>query len=654
MNKENIGWKFPPTSGGSGDGFNDSGIAHFKGSPMSSLARETIQNSLDARKSHIEPVHVDFELIELGRDVQFGREHLARAIASCLRSRDCDRRASSELKAAQKAIKAANIPCLRVSDRNTTGLLDDQWRALVKTRGLSIKPGEGAGGSHGIGKAAPFAVSTLRTVFYWTHYRQDGESFESFQGKSVLMSHDNEGEETQGTGFYGLKDGCRELSAEAIPRRFRLLSPEGEPVLGTSVYILGFRASTDWRRRVAESVIESYFYAIATHKLTVIVEHDDQLTRHGLVEMDADSLEKWFDFLDDDRDVDDRSEEGVSSLNEARVFWKIACHGEQPVEKQDVDFGHIRLWINVADGLPNRVGFVRATGMLVTAQQRGLIRFPGFQDFAALCVFEDPRGNELLREMENPQHDQFEPSRLPDDQQARGRRALNRITRWIRDEVRKLAGPPEGDGPTVLSELSAYLPDWQPDEQFEDDRGEESPETNKEPGFGERVTIRLKPLRLPVFSVPDNDATEDRDGEGEDTGSTGGGATEDNNGQGGNGSGSGEGEGHGGAGGRGGTTSMRSIPVSSVRLLPIAGKDNLYRLSFRAEAQGVVRLELQEAGDSSPIPRSDVRIFADEGAEASLGSVALATDGRTELVITADGPIGGRSWRLSATEVDKP
>ena len=325
-----------------------------------------------------------------------------------------------------------------------------------------------------------------------------------------------------------------------------------------------------------------------------MVEHDDHLAQHGLVQMDADSLEQWFNYLKDDSSVDDRSEEGVSSLNEARVFWKIACHGENPAEKQDTDFGHIRLWITVGEGLSNKVGFVRGTGMLVTAQQRGLIRFPGFRDFAALCVFEDPQGNELLREMENPQHDQFEPSRLPEQDRARGRRALNRITRWIRDEVKRVAGPPEGDGPTALSELSAYLPDWQPDEQFEDDRGEESSETKREPGFGERVRIRLKPLRVPASSVPDDDGAEDPDGEGSDAGNAGGGGTEDNGGQGGNGGGPGEGEGHGGAGGRGGTRSKTSIPVSSVRLLPLAGQDNWYRLSFRAEAQGVVHLELQE------------------------------------------------------------
>ena len=53
-----IGWRFPPTNGGQADGFNDPGIAHFNGLPLTSLARETIQNSLDARGTLGTPVHV--------------------------------------------------------------------------------------------------------------------------------------------------------------------------------------------------------------------------------------------------------------------------------------------------------------------------------------------------------------------------------------------------------------------------------------------------------------------------------------------------------------------------------------------------------------------------------------------------------------------
>ena len=157
--------------------------------------------------------------------------------------------AGAALTAAAKSIMSNEIPCLRVSDRNTTGLSGDHWRALVKMQGVSHKPElVGAGGSHGIGKYAPFAVSILRTVFYWTCFHEDGKAQERFQGKSVLMSHSNaEGEETQGTGFFGVKEDCRELTEE-IPQLFRLLDRHQHPLQGRSLAIMGFRETDDWRR----------------------------------------------------------------------------------------------------------------------------------------------------------------------------------------------------------------------------------------------------------------------------------------------------------------------------------------------------------------------------------------------------------------------
>lgn len=645
---DNVGWMFPPTNGGAIDGFNDSGIAYFKGSPMSSLARETIQNSLDARMSTDEPVHVSYELLNLDRknNQDFGRAELASAIDASLTSPHCTDSAKIELQDAKAILEADTIQCLRVSDRNTTGLKGDHWRALVKTRGLSIKS-EGAGGSHGIGKAAPFAVTPLRTVFYWTHYKERDVSVEKFQGKAVLMSHKYRGRETQGTGFFGVKKGCQEVQG-TIPHTFRLLSRDGRPVEGTILHILGFRADADWRRRIAESVISNYFYAIANGLLDVIVEPDDTLERLNLDEINARSLARWFAYLEQDHGGDDASE-GRERLAGAKALWELSCSGLKPVEKQDHDLGHCQLWIKVADGLPGRVGLVRNTGMLITSQQRNLMRFPGFRDFAALCVFEDSGGNELLRQMENPQHDQFEPDRLHESQRIRGRRALKRITDWIRAEIRKCAGPPKASGRTVLSELAVYVPDPQPDDSFdEDDSGAEG----REPGFGEHVTIKLKPNRpRPVPpGIPEDDTGEEAEGVGKDDGDAGGGGVAETAGDGGYGS-SGEGDGQGGTGGRGGISRHKTVPVSGVRLLPIAGRPNLYRLSFWAEGAGAVRLELHEAGDSSTIPRRDVRTVSRKGdVEDSLGTVALAEDGRTELTITADEPIDGRAWRLSAVK----
>ena len=77
-----IGWRFPPTNGGQADGFNDPGIAHFNGLPLKSLARETIQNSLDARRTLGTSVYVSFELVNLSPE-NIGRDELAEAIMAC-------------------------------------------------------------------------------------------------------------------------------------------------------------------------------------------------------------------------------------------------------------------------------------------------------------------------------------------------------------------------------------------------------------------------------------------------------------------------------------------------------------------------------------------------------------------------------------------
>ena len=53
------GREFPTDGADQWRGFNDAGIEHFRGSPFASLARETLQNSLDAAAGH--PVTVSFK-----------------------------------------------------------------------------------------------------------------------------------------------------------------------------------------------------------------------------------------------------------------------------------------------------------------------------------------------------------------------------------------------------------------------------------------------------------------------------------------------------------------------------------------------------------------------------------------------------------------
>ena len=642
-----IGWCFPPTNGGRVDGFNDPGIAHFDGNPLVSLARETIQNSLDA-KAGSGPVEMSFEIQEVARVDSLGREELAAAIDACLREiEDDDDKARGMLRRASELLQRDRLPYLRVSDRNTTGLRHGHWKALVKLQGASVKEKRSAGGSHGIGKYAPFAVSSLRTVFYWTQFEENGESQELFQGKAVLMSHEEPGRvgtETQGTGFFGIVDGCRELTGDDIPECICRVERDAGRGNGTSLWIAGFRTGDDWQSGIAKSVISNFFYAIEHGMLSVSIEQNARMRDLDLQEIDKTTIFEWFGHLAPTVPAgQSRSDEG-DAVMEAHEFWHVTRSSHPTAEKEDADLGHCRLWVRVSEGLPSKVGFVRQTGMLITTQQPGLMRFRGLNDFIAVCVFESDRGNELLRKMENPQHDRFEPDRLPENERRRGKRALARITSWIREEVSKCAAPPSEGETTDLNELAQYLPDLQPDDEFDapDRKGGER-------GFSGPNVIRLKPRVMAVKTLPLEAPEAANDGGGVDDVEDGGGGGERRGNGGGGGGGDGDGTRRGeGEGNRGGRSGPETVAISDVRLVPMHGDENRYRVSFLAGSGGRVRLELGEAGDSAAMERRDVQAFGVDGKPLNLDGVELREGERTAIEITGVDPIGERAWRVRA------
>ena len=643
-----IGWHFPPTHGGREDGYNDSGIAHFRGAPIGSLARETIQNSLDAHDQGAEPVDVSFEVRSLSAEA-FGLQELRQLIESCHEraGTDEDESAVRELSRALGLLERGDVACLRISDQNTTGLTDRHWKALVKMQGLSVKqPDRDALGSHGQGKYAPFAVSPLRTVFYWTAYHENGEVVEKLQGKSVLMTHEGPEGPTQGTGFYGYRDGCRELALERIPKCFRVLGQAGEPKAGTSLFILGFSGGEGWQRDLAGRVLVSFFHAVRIGKLETTIEPDEELQEHDLLTIDRNTIGAWFAYLIEAARTAGHERE-QKDLDEAQVFWQLPEEHDQVFEKQDQDLGHCRLYLRVGEGLPSRVALVRRSGMLVTTDQHGLKRFPGFEDFAALCVFEDPRGNELLRDMENPQHNQFEPDFIRDrTKRSRGRAALKRVTAWIRDEIRAQAKPPETAATSAIREVAELLPD----PYAEDDLGGGSAGNGIEKSFTDRIEeLALKPIRRRPSRGLSLDATEaeaNAEGDGEQEGEQGGGGEASNQGGGGNGHGSGEGDGRGGTGSRGGSATARLVPVHGVRILPLDDRCEL-EVSFDCTESGVAHLQVDEAGDTSAIPHADLIALDERGELIDLQRVKVEAGRRFHARIRSTEPIDDRAWRVA-------
>ena len=644
-----VGWRFPLTNGGKEDGYNDPGVAHFAGTHLYSLARETIQNSLDAKKCEDKPVEVIFELIKLS-PIEIGSTELGEAISlSKKRASELpDVKAHGALVKAEQILQQANICCLKVSDRNTIGLREKNWQALVKMQGVSQKEQvKGAGGSHGIGKYAPYAVSALRTVFYYTCYEENQGIVEKLQGKAVLMSHDVHGERTQGTGFFGIKEGCSELSDLSNYlelKNLRIIDENGSPAPGTAVTIAGFSEDDNWQRRIESSVIENYFYAISKDNLEILVEPEIGTTQLSGIEISSSNLNLWFNRLLKP-EFGNKENEQKGALGRAKIYCELTKGASIKIDKQDSDLGHCSLYIKIGEGLPNRVALVRRSGMLVTDKQTSLLRFPNHKDFAAMCVFEDPTGNEFLRQMENPQHDRFEPDRLPEEERNKGRRVLRRITKWIRDEIRKHAGPPEIGTKTELSELARLLPELDSDEPFDDTSNEYSV-GKQEQNFGEAITVKLKPIRKSGLAKSTNDE-DDSDSVGHDIGTSGGGSDGTGTAGGAGGStGFEEGEGRGGTGGKSGGLGKKAVPISAVRLIPLNDTGNHYRLSFNGHSENMCQIAIEEAGDSS-FSRID-EIEAVGG--LPLDKVPLEEGGRVTIDIVSNTPLHDRAIRVVAFE----
>jgi len=184
-------WDFPSTNHGEEDGFSDPLLEYFQGDHEKYIAREAIQNAIDARLDYSAPVLVEFEHFNIPTKEIPGYETIYEKTERSLEFVEGQEKAENFFNNSLSMLKKNKIPVLRISDYNTIGLMgadkdrNGGWYRLVKAVGTSSPKGVG-GGSFGIGKGAPIAASGIRTVFYSSVNNLDEPVF---QGKARLVSH---------------------------------------------------------------------------------------------------------------------------------------------------------------------------------------------------------------------------------------------------------------------------------------------------------------------------------------------------------------------------------------------------------------------------------------------------------------------------------
>lgn len=436
MSNSNFAWHFPSTDNGDEDGINDSLREMFEGNHEWYVARESIQNSIDARKDKSNPVMVRFERKDLPVQQLPGYSELVDILVRAKEYSSNQEKSESFYGLALKMLQRPTIPVLKVSDFNTTGLSGGDtdtgggWYKLIRAQGVNSMSGVG-GGSFGIGKGAPFAASGLRTVFYST-INEDGEH--AFQGKARLSSFQDEtGDVRRGNGQFGLKGegrGVKSIRQENdIPEFFRRTEQ------GTDFYIIGYQTENDdWTERLLSSLLSNFWLAIHSDELDVELVDNGQ-TVHQISQ----------------ENLDEYMAEYTSEKGGSYYFYKAVTEPTISVKETLPTLKDVELYVKTGEGYPKAVQLMRQSKMVVSSLDNYRV-LP--EPYAAVFICTSDEGNKLLRELEPPAHDKWDPERNKEY----GRKVYNEMRDWIKAMLKSLAEDKDIE-PEDIPELSQWLPE---------------------------------------------------------------------------------------------------------------------------------------------------------------------------------------------------
>ena len=428
---ENKGWRVGHNFRGTEVSLDIGSLETFKKDPISSFAREIVQNSIDAKRDNEDKVIVQFKKFDLNKEDVPDYDTWANAFSNVLINWEQKQGKTKEndLKRMKEMIKISTdkiIPSMRVSDFNTSGLIgvntkseSSQFYALTKGEGVSFKGGT-AGGSKGIGKYASFVVSKLHTVFYSTIT----ETYEKgYLGRALLPSGiyldpnnnfkpDKTGLKTNGEWYYAESEYLKAINDQLIlDKSFKRQEEE----TGTDLYILGFDFIDKWETHIIVKILESFIVAIV--KGTLEVEVDNIIINSQTIE-----------FLIDNLPVRKNTASYKNILAQHDLLTDDSVyHIPITIDEYGVVDLYVKSYSNEDKHLASgRCSIVRYPFMKIK-DIKNIIQVP----FSALAVINDDKINSTLRRFENPEHTDWLFNRNDYDKEER------KVARELYNEVDK-------------------------------------------------------------------------------------------------------------------------------------------------------------------------------------------------------------------------
>ena len=414
MSKLKLQYEFAPTGGGTETGFNDSVTNRFDGNVAYYLAREAIQNIIDATIQ--KPAKAVFEMKTIRPSELPNPEGLKEIFQACRKYKAHDKDSVKFFDYALGLFKSdEKLSVFRIGDYNTCGLTGDDedqkgaYYSLLKSVGSTSK-GAGQGGSFGLGKGAYFAASLLRTIFVCS--MTDKKSV-VFQGKLRLVSHKKDDQPMQGDGSFGYPGQKPVRNVDDIPSFFR------RKERGTDIFIVGYEDSENWKEHITKSVLNYFWNSILSDLLEVTVG-DIEITSKNLEEV----VGKYFVEGQPDAKENPNPLPYFNAYKNGKVFRR-----DFPV------LGKCALHILTGEKYPNKICYMRGTGMVIQKKSH-----PSMKSYAGVFVCDDTnrRGNEILRDMENATHDKWSHEFVKDKEDPHSKENAKIAEKEIRDFVNEV------------------------------------------------------------------------------------------------------------------------------------------------------------------------------------------------------------------------
>lgn len=400
MSNNSLVYEFASTGGGNEDGFNNPAMEYFTGNPSYYLARESLQNVLDAALPGSDPAIAAFSSFDIKVHELPDYQKLNDVIKACNRYVSVADPDNPEAKSfydnASRIFRGdPYLNILKIEDFNTTGMYgeDDDpssnYHKFMKSFGNSGKT-IGSGGSFGFGKAAYYNASQLRMIFVSSVYGEGNERKYMFQGKLLLNSF-KEGNDTKcGDGSFGFQHQKAVRDPKLIPDMFR------RDEKGTTIFIIGFCDQRGWQKNILHSVLENFWPAVCDGRLEIKMGNDEVIN--------TDSLERIMK-----KEYSSETPDKKDKPNPLPYFFAYTDDATEIAEKELDILGKVKLFTFISSDLPNKTACARSTGMIVQKKSG----YYCSKSHASFFYCENKTGSEILKRMENPRHDEWKAKNGP-------------------------------------------------------------------------------------------------------------------------------------------------------------------------------------------------------------------------------------------------